>query len=83
MLKKIKESTDFPSGITKGFYIEFFSKNEAVLTGNVEIEILSDTVLKIKCHEHRISFLGNSLEIKNFSATGIRINGNISAMEFS
>ena len=48
MFKKIKESADFPPGIIGGFYIEFFSKNEAVLTGDVEIEKLSDMVLKIK-----------------------------------
>lgn len=82
MFKKIKESADFPPGIIGGFYIEFFSKNEAVLTGDVEIEKLSDMVLKIKYNEHHIMFSGKELEIKNFSSTGIRINGNITSMEF-
>lgn len=62
--------------------MEFYSDCEAVLTGDAEIEELSDTVLKIKCDEHLVLFSGNNLEINNFSKNGIRIDGRIDSMEF-
>ncbi len=79
--KKISVS-EIPSGIISGFYIEIYSNNEAVLTGDCEIGELGETMLKIKNNEHTISFVGENLKIINYSSSGIRINGRIDQVIF-
>ena len=85
MKKTIKQNSmafDIPYGIGKGYYLEIFDGKEAVLTGDFEITELEETVLKIKCDEHSISFYGSGLEIINYSANGIRIGGVIKSLDF-
>lgn len=63
-------------------YIEIIGEREAVLTGKSEIIELGETVLKIKCNEHRIIFEGESLRIVNYAYDGISIRGRLKKIEF-
>ncbi|MBQ4546167.1 MAG: hypothetical protein IJA17_03310 [Oscillospiraceae bacterium] len=53
-----------------------------MLTGKSEIIELGETVLKIKCNEHRIFFEGESLRIVNYAYDGISIRGRLKKIEF-
>lgn len=78
---RIGEALEIPSGIMTGFVMEIYSGNEVVLTGKIEVLELSDTVLKLKCNEHRIAFGGSSLNIVYYTSEGIKIDGKISYVE--
>lgn len=78
----IGKSLDIPSGITSGFFVEIHSGKEAVLTGKCDVLKLEDTVLKIKCCEHEVTFLGSRLRIESYTADEITISGDINNVEF-
>ncbi|MBR5309632.1 MAG: YabP/YqfC family sporulation protein [Oscillospiraceae bacterium] len=82
--KKSKKALpfDIPFGFISGCYIELFGNKEAVLTGDCEIIELNDSVLKIRCGEHRISFVGEKLEVISYFSDGIRIGGVITSANF-
>lgn len=79
---KTNNFSDFPPSIIGNYYIEIFGDKEIVLTGKTEIIELGETVLKIKCNEHRISLEGENIKIINYSYDGIRIKGIIKKVEF-
>ena len=82
-MKKNKEKNmNFSPSIIQKHYIEIFGDEETVLTGKTEILKLEDSVLKIKCNEHRICFIGEQLRIVNYTYAGIQIKGLIKKIEF-
>ena len=81
-IKKIVESTEIPFGVG-GFYIEIFSENEIVLTGNIEVTDLDKSVIKIKCRNKNIRFGGENLQLSCYTADGLKISGKIDKIEFS
>ncbi len=82
-LKKLTQITEIPLGMLSGFYMEVFSKNEITVSADAAVTELSDTVLKIKCGEHGITFLGNNIKIEYYTSSGIKITGDFSGIEFS
>ena len=60
-MTKIAESFKNFYPLATDFYIEIFDKKEIVLTGNVEVTELDDSVLKIKCNEHGLIFSGKNI----------------------
>ncbi len=78
--KNISEILEIPSGILSGFILEIYSANEAVLTGKIEVLELGDTVLKLKCNEHEISFGGNDISIVYYTNDGIKISGKLTSI---
>ena len=82
MRKRAKKGalTDLPLDFIGDSYIEIFGNHEAVLTGRGEITELEDSVLKIKCGEHGVCFLGDGLKVINYSLDGIRISGDIKSV---
>lgn len=81
-INKIAETFDIPIEIQKDFYLEMYSENDAVLTGNIDITELGDSVIMVECGKHKISFWGSGLRIKSYTPNGIRINGKIEKIEF-
>ena len=77
----ISEELEVPAGIISGFVLEIYSGKEAVLTGKLDVLELGDTVLKLKCGEHEISFGGSGLNIVYYTNDGIKISGKISSVE--
>ena len=77
----ISEALEVPAGIISGFVLEIYSGKEAVLTGKLDVLELGDTVLKLKCGEHEISFGGSGLNIVYYTNDGIKITGKISSVE--
>ena len=77
----ISEALEVPAGIISGFVLEIYSGKEAVLTGKLDVLELGDTVLKLKCGEHEISFGGSRLNIVYYTNDGIKISGKISSVE--
>lgn len=77
----ISEALEVPAGIISGFMLEIYSGKEAVLTGKLDVLELGDTVLKLKCGEHEISFGGSGLNIVYYTNDGIKISGKISSVE--
>ena len=77
----ISEALEVPAGIISGFVLEIYSGKEAVLTGKLDVLELGDTVLKLKCGEHEISFGGSGLNIVYYTNDGIKISGKISSVE--
>lgn len=77
----ISEALEVPPGIISGFVLEIYSGKEAVLTGKLDVLELGDTVLKLKCGEHEISFGGSGLNIVYYTNDGIKISGKISSVE--
>ena len=77
----ISEALEVPAGIISGFVLEIYSGKEAVLTGKLDVLELGDTVLKLKCGEHEISFGGSGLNIVYYTHDGIKISGKISSVE--
>lgn len=75
MKKKLYEITEIPPGIINGYNMEIYSGKEIVINGSTEIEELSETVLKIKINEHRISLYGNNIYISCYTGDAIKING--------
>ena len=81
-LKKIGETFEIPVGIISGYYLEIFSGSEAVLNGDAAVINLGDTVLELKCGEHRIGFFGSGLKIEYYTCNGIKITGSFSEIKF-
>ena len=79
--KQHKRALEVPAGIISGFVLEIYSGKEAVLTGKLDVLELGDTVLKLKCGEHEISFGGSGLNIVYYTNDGIKISGKISSVE--
>lgn len=77
-----KKKSDSEGLLFESSYIEIFGEKEAVLTGKNEIIELGETVLKIKCNEHRIRFEGEGLHILNYAYDGITLRGKIKKIEF-
>ena len=77
----ISEALEVPAGIISGFVLEIYSGKEAVLMGKLDVLELGDTVLKLKCGEHEISFGGSGLNIVYYTNDGIKISGRISSVE--
>ena len=77
----ISEALEVTAGIISGFVLEIYSGKEAVLTGKLDVLELGDTVLKLKCGEHEISFGGSGLNIVYYTNDGIKISGKISSVE--
>ena len=77
----ISEALEVPAGIISGFVLEIYSGKEAALTGKLDVLELGDTVLKLKCGEHEISFGGSELNIVYYTNDGIKISGKISSVE--
>lgn len=63
-------------------FIEIYGNRELVISGKTEISELEETVLKIKCDEHRISILGENIKISNCDYNGLSLKGNFSKIEF-
>ena len=82
MKEKFKKIIDVPDGILNGYYLEIISGKEAVLSGNVEVMELGETVLKIKCNEHAVAFYGEKLKIECYEADRIRVGGVLSEIRF-
>ena len=81
-MAKLAESFKNFYPLATDFYIEIFDRKEIVLTGNIEVTELDDSVLKIKCNEHGLIFSGKNIKILCYSADGIRLNGNFEKIEF-
>lgn len=81
-LPKLSRPPEIPMGILSDFYMEIYSGNEIVLNGDAAVTELADTVLKVKCGEHRITFCGKKLCIDYYTSGGIKITGNFSKIEF-
>lgn len=77
------KSLDIPQGLVEGYYLEIHSGKEAVLVGKCDVLKLEETVLKLKCGEHEISFLGKELCIETYSADSVSISGEITATELN
>ncbi len=82
-LKKIGEKLEIPMGIMSGYFMEIYSGDEIVISGDAAVIELSDSVLKIKCGSDFISFLGKNIKIDYYLSTGIKITGDFSSIEFS
>ena len=81
-MAKLAESFKNFYPLATDFYIEIFDKKEIVLTGNVEVTELDDSVLKIKYGEHGLILMGNNIKIICYNSDGIRLNGNFEKIEF-
>ncbi len=81
-MNKIKEKLQQIYPLANNFYIEIFDKNEALLTGEIEITELEKNMLKIKTDEHGITFRGIDIEILSYTADGLRIKGDFNKIEF-
>ena len=81
-MSKFAESFKNFYPLATDFYIEIFDRKEIVLTGNVEVTELDDTVLKIQCNEHGLIFSGNNIKILCYNTDGIRLNGKFEKIEF-
>lgn len=77
-----KPSFDLPLGIISGYYMEVFSDKEIIISSDVIITKLSDTVLKIKCGEHGLTFYGKNIKVDQYSSSGIKLLGEFSSIEF-
>lgn len=81
-LRKISEPFEIPMGIISDYYMEIYSGNEVVLNGDAAVTELGDTVLKVKCGEHHITFSGTGLKIEYYTNGGMKISGDFSSIEF-
>ncbi|MBQ7873666.1 MAG: YabP/YqfC family sporulation protein [Oscillospiraceae bacterium] len=81
-LRKISDSFEIPMGVISDYYMEIYSGNEIVLNGDAAVTELEDSVLKVKCGEHRIIFSGTGLKIEYYTSGGIKITGDFSGIEF-
>ncbi len=81
-IQKIIDTLDIPADVNKGFYLEMFSEKEAVLTGDITVTELGDSVLMLRCGEHGINIYGKKLWIISYTADGIRVGGKIEKIEF-
>ncbi len=81
-LKKMVEKLEIPMGIMSGYFVEIYSGNEIVLSGDAAVVDLSDSVLKIKCGKDFITFYGKNIKIEYYLSTGIKISGEFSSIEF-
>ena len=68
--------------LATNFYIEIFDRKEIVLTGDIEITELDDSVLKLKCGEHGVNFFGKNFKIRCYTSEGIRLCGTFEKIEF-
>ena len=82
MKNKKKKDLFLPFEISGNYFIEIINNREVVLTGSFEIIELDKTVLKINCGEKNIVFLGNDIEIAEYSFDGFKIKGDIKNIEF-
>ena len=81
-MTKMSESLRAVYPLATNFYIEIFDRKEIVLTGDVEITELDDSVLKVKSNEHGAAFFGKSIKILCYTSEGIRIKGEFGKIEF-
>ena len=77
----IAKELEVPKGIAGGYFIELRAGKEAVLNGKCDVLTLDDSMLKVKCDEHLITFCGDGLSIDSYAADEISISGNICAVE--
>ena len=82
MKNKKKKDLFLPFEISGNYFIEIINNREVVLTGSFEIIELDKMVLKINCGEKNIVFLGNDIEIAEYSFDGFKIKGDIKNIEF-
>ena len=82
MKDKIKKIIDVPDSFLSGYYLEILSGKEAVLSGNIEVLELGETVLKIKCNEQTVAFYGGKLKIESYESDRIRVDGILSEIKF-
>ena len=81
-MAKISETLKSVYPLATDFYIEIFDRKEIMLTGDIEITELDDSVLKIKCSEHGLKFYGKNFKIMCYTSEGIRLCGNFEKIEF-
>ncbi len=81
-MAKIREKISAALPLATNFYIEIFDKKEVVLTGDVEVTELEDSVLKIKSNEHEVAFYGKKLLVSCYDSDGLKINGELEKVEF-
>ncbi len=81
-MAKLVESLKSIYPLSTDYYIEVFDRKEIVLTGDVEVTELGDSVLKLKSGEHGVVLKGKKLKISCYTADGIRINGDFEKIEF-
>lgn len=77
----IAKELEIPKGIACGYFIEIRAGKEAVLNGKCDVLMLEDSVLKIECDEHMITFRGEGLSIDSYTVDEISISGNICTVE--
>ena len=82
MKNKKKKDLFLPFEISGNYFIEIINNRVVVLTGSFEIIELDKMVLKINCGEKNIVFLGNDIEIAEYSFDGFKIKGDIKNIEF-
>jgi len=75
------QELEIPRGIAGGYFIEIRAGKEAVLSGKCDVLTFDDSVLKVKCDEHMITFSGNGLSIDLYTADEISVSGNICMVE--
>lgn len=81
-MTRVRDKINSVLPLATDFYIEIFDKKEVVLTGDVEVTELENSVLKIKSNEHGISFYGKNLLISCYDSGGLKINGELEKIEF-
>ena len=81
-MAKISETLKSVYPLATDFYIEIFDRKEIVLTGDIEITELNDSVLKLKCGEHGVGFYGKNFKILCYTSEGIRLEGIFDKIEF-
>lgn len=82
-INNILKKAEIPPGLLLGYNIEIYSGKEMVLSGNVEIMDLSDTIIKLKINDKIISFIGKNLKISCYTTDGIKINGSFEQIVFN
>ena len=87
------QELEIPRGIAGGYFMEIRAGKEAgehhedddekdaVLSGKCDVLTFDDSVLKVKCDEHMITFSGNGLSIDLYTADEISVSGNICMVE--
>lgn len=81
-MAKISETLKSIYPLATDYYIEIFDHKDIVLTGDIEITELDDSVLKLKCGERGVSFFGKKLKIMCYTSEGIRLCGTFEKIEF-
>lgn len=78
----MKQLEELKEKLGNDLNLEMLSTREAYITGDTEIEALSEEEIAVVLGKVKIIFSGSGLKIEYYNADGIKISGKIEKTEF-